>query len=390
MPRYSTLLDALPRYPFAKVGGLSREVEARDKIPIINARIGIPDKEAPLSIKRLMSDYILQGNSTYGYPVDVHPERGINELIDAIIQHYDERHGVDLKPENIAVTGWSKEVLHNLARVFGRGNGVIPEPVYPAYEGATILSGNKIRRIPTSKDSGWLPELEFKEDDVFLYFCDPNNPTGSVAKLKYYEELLEKMRRHDIGGIFDKAYKDYTFDDATKLVSITQVPELMRYGYEVVSYSKHYNFVGIGLGWIVSNPENITRWLNLSSQFSQGVPWFIQKAGVEALTNLEVKREMAEYMEELKGRRDALVNGFNKLGLKCEPPKATPYLWAEVPEGRNDEDFVLNRLLNKAHVAVMPGSYFGKSGRGYFRATVFLPKPKIDEAISRIEVIKDW
>ncbi len=389
MPRYSRLLDDVPQYPFARVGRLSREVEKRDGTKIINARIGIPDVEAPDSVKKLIAKYVLRDNSTYGYPIDVHPEEGIPELVDAIIQHYRERHGADLKPANIVVTGWTKEAIHNLARIFG-GTGIVPEPVYPAYESAIILAGHRLRRISTSEDTDWLPELEFEKDDGFFYFCDPNNPTGSVADLQYYEELLEQMRRHDVAGIFDKAYKDYTFDEHIRPVSITQVPELMDYGYEVVSFSKHFNFVGIGLGWIVSSPENIGRWLKLAGQFSQGVEWYKQMAGVEALTNPEVRKDMETYMAELKERRDLFVKGLNELGLQCKPPKATPYLWVKTPKGCDDEDFVLNKLLSKAHVAFMPGSYFGKSGKGHLRATVFLSRTKIQEALNRIEAIRDW
>ncbi len=129
MPRYSPQLSAIPEYPFARVGRLSREVEERDGISVVNARIGIPDEEAPPTLKRLMSEYVLADKSTFGYPVDVHPERGVPELIEAIIQHYKDRHGVTLAPENIAVTSWSKEALHHLARLYGEGNGVVPEPV---------------------------------------------------------------------------------------------------------------------------------------------------------------------------------------------------------------------------------------------------------------------
>ncbi len=164
----------------------------------------------------------------------------------------------------------------------------------------------------------------------------------------------------------------------------------MDYGYEVVSFSKHHNFVGIGLGWIVSSPENIDRWLKLSSQFSQGVPWYHQKAGVTALTDPQAQMFISAYMGKLKDRRDTFTGGFDKLGLECEPPQATPYLWVKVPEGYDDEDFVLNTLLNKAHVAFMPGSYFGESGKGYFRATLYVSEPDIAEALKRIEEVRNW
>ncbi len=389
MPRFSHLLDDVPQYPFARVGKLSREIEKRDGVEVINARIGIPDVEAPSTIKKVLSKYILQDQSTYGYPVDVHPEGGVNALVDAIVLHYRERYGVDLKRENIAVTGWTKEVLHNLARIFD-GAGIVPEPVYPAYESAIVLASKRVRRVQTNEDSNWLPHMEFEKDDGFFYFCDPNNPVGNIAEQDYYEDLLEKIRKQDIGGIFDKAYKDYVFDGETNPVSITQIPELMNYGYEVVSFSKHFNFVGLGLGWVVSSPQNISRWLRFSGQFSQGVEWYKQMAGMEALTNVDVKKEMSYYMNELKERRNVFVKGLNQLGLSCKLPRATPYLWVKVPESYGDEDFVLNKLLSEAHVAFMPGSYFGRSGEGYLRATIFLSKTKIREAIARIETIRDW
>ncbi len=389
MPRYTPLLNQVPEYPFAKVGRLTKEVQERDGIRVINARIGIPDEGVTPTIIRNMSEYIKEKGATYGYPVDVHPSRGIDDLVDAIRNEYKEKRGVELKPENIAVTGWTKSVLHNLPRLYNKGTAVILDPVYPAYEAAAVLSGNNIRRIPTSADTNWLPNFKFSEGDSFFYFCDPNNPTGAVADIKCYEKLLDDMKNNDVGGIFDKAYMDYTFDDTVPF-SITQLPELMDYGFEVVSFSKHFNFVGLGLGWVVSSPENIKRWRKLEDQYGQGVPWVIQKAGVEALSNQDARKEMGDYMDIIKERRDDLVKGLNDIGLKCEKPRATPYVWARVPEGYNDESFVLDKLLGEGHVAFMPGSYFGESGKGYFRATLFLSKEDVKETIKRIGEVRDW
>lgn len=389
--KYSSLVNKIPDYPFRKVGQISREAEERDGVRVINARIGIPDVEAPKAIKEAMAKFVLEDNSTFGYPCDVHPERGIPELIEAIIGQYEEKYSVKLKPENIAVIGWAKEVLHNLTRLFAPGTIQIPDPVYPAYEAATILSHHDIVRVRTSAETGWLPEFDFKDGNtVAFYFCDPNNPLGNMADEKYYHSLAEQAAAADVVGIFDKAYKDYVFDENTRPVSITQIPGLMDYGYEVVSFSKHYNFVGIGLGWIVSSEENINRWFKLSSQYSQGVAWYKQKTGAVALTSPAVKNEMQEYWNELKERRDIFSRGLNELGLKVEIPKTTPYLWVKVPDGYDDEDFVLNKLINDAHVAFMPGSYFGENGKGYCRATIFLPKSEIEEALDRISSIKSW
>ncbi|MCJ7604411.1 MAG: pyridoxal phosphate-dependent aminotransferase [Dehalococcoidales bacterium] len=392
--KFSPLLDRIPDYPFRKVGNISKKAQEKDGVPVINARIGIPDREAPASVKEAMARYVLEEKSTFGYPCDVHPERGIPELIDAIIGHYRERHGVTLKPENIAVTGWTKDALFNIIRLFDRGTVQVPDPVYPVYEGTSILSGNEVVRVHTGADTGWLPEYRLTgsegKDTVALYLCDPNNPTGSVAGRDYYETLLRDMEAADVAGIFDKAYKDYVFDAETKPLSITEIPGLMERGFEIVSLSKHFNFVGIGLGWIVSSEDNISRWLKLSSQYGQGVEWYKQKAGVDALTSPAVKAEMADYWAELTERRDVFTKGLQALGFSVTVPRATPYLWIKVPEGYDDEDFVLNTIIRRAHVALMPGSYFGANGAGYMRATIFLSIPEIEEALARIEKVKSW
>jgi LL-diaminopimelate aminotransferase len=390
--KFSSLLDRIPDYPFRKVGQISREVEKRDGIRVINARIGIPDREAPRAVKEAMSRYILSENSTLGYPVDVHPERGIPELVEAIIEDYRRKYDVALKPENIVVTDWNKEILHNIVRLFAPGTVYIPDPVYPAYEPAAVLAHHDVRRVRTSAATGWLPEFRFagETDPVAFYFCDPNNPTGAVADRDFYLSLLKEMESADVTGIFDKAYKDYVFDDATRPVSITQVPGMIDRGFEIVSFSKHYNYVGIGLGWIVSSGANIERWLKLSSQYTQGVAWYKQKAGVVALTDPAVRAEMQAYFRELKERRDVFTRGLLDLGLEVEIPRAAPYLWIRVPAGFSDEDFALKILIDKAHVAFMPGSYFGQNGRGFMRATLFLSLPEIDEALDRISKVKSW
>lgn len=386
------MLDRIPDYPFRKVGKISREAEQRDGIKVINARIGIPDKEAPRTVKEALAKAVATANSTYGYPCDMHPERGIPELIEAIIEDYRVKHNVKLRPENIMVTGWAKEVLFDMASMFDQGTIYIPDPVYPVYEAATVLSGHNPVRVTTSAATAWLPDFTFKAADkpAAFYFCDPNNPTGAVAEKSFYQSLLQKMKSADITGIFDKAYKDYVFDEKTKPLSITQFPEIMERGYEIVSFSKHFNYVGIGLGWIVSSEDNINRWLKHNSQHSQGVEWYKQKAGAETLTSPAIKAEMQEYLKELKTRRDIFTKGLRELGLKVEVPAATPYLWIKTPEGFNDEDFVLNILINKAHVALMPGSYFGESGRGHMRATLFLSISEIETALERIQKVKTW
>ncbi len=388
--RFSDVIGRIPEYPFARIGRIAQAVEQRDGIPVIRATIGNPDKEAPAALKECLARCIMQAGSTYGYPCDVYPRRGIPELIDAIIEDYYRRYNVRLAPGNIAVTSWAKEVLHHLVRMFGPGRVQIPDPVYPAYESATVLSSNVVERVKTSSETHWLPEFDLKKPGtVALYLCDPNNPTGSLAGRGFYQSLASSMKTYNVAGIFDKAYKDYLLDETARPVSITQIPALMDYGFEVYSFSKHYNLVGVGLGWVVSSEENIDTWLRLSGHLNQGVAWYRQKAGAEALTNPDVREEMRAYLDELRVRQRTMVDGLNSLGLRTRPSAATPYLWVEVPRPFQDEEFVFD-VVERAHVAFTPGSYFGDNGRGYFRATLFMSQQKIEEALERIDKARTW
>ena len=341
-------------------------------------------------MKQCLANCIMQVGSTYGYPCDVCPRRGIPELIEAIIEDYRRKYSIRLTPGNIAVTSWAKEVLHHLVRMFGPGKVQIPDPVYPVYESATALSSNIVERVKTSSETNWLPNFDLKKPGtVALYLCDPNNPTGSLADRGFYQSLASEMKTHNVAGIFDKAYKDYVLDETARPVSITQIPGLMDYGFEVYSFSKHYNLVGVGLGWVVSSEENIDTWLRLSGHLNQGVAWYKQKAGVEALTNPDVREEMKACLDELRVRQKTMVDGLNSLGLRTQPSASTPYLWVEVPRPYKDEEFVFD-MVERAHVAFTPGSYFGDNGRGYFRATLFMTQERIEEALERISKVRTW
>jgi aspartate/methionine/tyrosine aminotransferase len=98
---------------------------------------------------------------------------------------------------------------------------------------------------------------------------------------------------------------------------------------------------------------------------------------------------MNAYLDELRVRQKTMVDGLNSLGLRTQPSAATPYLWVEVPRPFQDEEFVID-LVERAHVAFTPGSYFGHNGRGYFRATLFMTQQKIEEALERMSKARTW
>ncbi|HSR12641.1 MAG TPA: aminotransferase class I/II-fold pyridoxal phosphate-dependent enzyme, partial [Thermodesulfobacteriota bacterium] len=152
---------------------------------------------------------------------------------------------------------------------------------------------------------------------------------------------------------------------------------------EIHSLSKSYNCCGWRSGMIVGNKDLVAALSKVKAHSDRGMFYPMQQASVEAL------RSPADFMERrnrtFQERRDVLVTGLNRIGLKAYPPKAAFYLWASVPENIASRDFCF-RALDEASVWMMPGSTYGKHGEGYFRIAFTHPVEKLAEAVRRLEV----
>ena len=108
----------------------------------------------------------------------------------------------------------------------------------------------------------------------------------------------------------------------------------------------------------------------------------IQDAAIVALTSPQdcVEEMCALYQK----RRDLVVDALRAIGVECEAPKATIYVWAKVPEGETSESFA-TKLLEEAHVVVTPGNGYGPEGEGYIRISLTTPDDRLLEAVDRIK-----
>jgi len=186
--------------------------------------------------------------------------------------------------------------------------------------------------------------------------------------------------------VFDVAYKDFSLDPHYHGPSAMEVPEAQDVVIEIGSFSKRYNMVGHRLGWAVGSEELISKLTRFKSFIDSGVTNAIQVGGIEALTNPDVNKEMKEQFKIYSKRADILVEGFNKLGLKCKKPKAGPYIWAKVKDEMTSTQFT-DIMFEKAQVSFLRGDGLGPSGEGYFRSTVFQQQDVLKDVLQRMETV---
>jgi LL-diaminopimelate aminotransferase len=239
--------------------------------------------------------------------------------------------------------------------------------------------------MPLLAENSFLPDLSSIPEEIarrakILWLNYPNNPTGAVASIGFFTEVIEFARQFDLLVAHDAPYTEVTFDgyDAP---SILQVPTAKEVAIEFNSFSKAYNMAGWRLGMAVGNPEAIKYIETYKSRQDSAHFAPIYAAGIAALEGdqgwLEVRNTI------YKERRDVVLAAFAQAGLHADTPRAALYIWARVPEDENDMDFC-NRMLEETNVSTTPGSVFGVHGDGYFRISLVTPSERIQGAMSRM------
>jgi LL-diaminopimelate aminotransferase len=213
-----------------------------------------------------------------------------------------------------------------------------------------------------------------------LWINYPNNPTSAVADLGFYEETVQFARKWDLAVCHDAAYSEVAFE-GYRPVSFMQAEGARDVGLEFHSLSKSYNMTGWRIGMAVGNAELIRGLFVIKSNVDSGVNQAIQKMGITALKGDQSC--IAENNATLQKRRDLLVAALQACGLRVQPPKASLYVWARIPDGYTSADFAA-RLIEDIGVVVSPGPIFGKAGEGFVRLSLTAPDERVEEGARRI------
>jgi LL-diaminopimelate aminotransferase len=250
------------------------------------------------------------------------------------------------------------------------------------------LAGGEPYYLPLTEENDFLPDLAAVPEHIarrakLLWLNYPNNPTGAVADLDFFERAARFAREHGIAVLHDGPYSEVAFD-GYRPVSFLQAAGARDVGIEFHSLSKSYNMTGWRIGMAAGNATVIDALMRVKSNLDSGIPQAIQRMAIAALEGPQDCIE--EHNRIYERRRDRLVAALSKLGLRLRPPRASLYLWARVPEGTTCVQFA-TRLLDEAGVVVTPGIGYGPSGEGYVRLSLTIPDEPLEEGVRRLEVL---
>jgi succinyldiaminopimelate transaminase len=370
----SPVLAELAQYPFARLDDWKADARARG-IDLLDFGMGDPRERTPSFIREALLASVDEVSSYPRAP-------GLPELRDAVAVWLDRRFAVSVDPDaEIVPTLGSKEAIFSFAQVaLGERRLVaVPEPAYPVYERGVLFAGGGVVTVPLREQSGWLPDLDAFDawDEIALFWtCYPNNPTGAVAPLSFYEELAERARVHGFLVCSDEAYSELYFDRPP--VSALQVEDRRN----VVCFntlSKRSSMTGYRSGFVCAPPEVVTALRSFRPTVGTAPQEFVQRASVAAWSD---EAHVDEVRALYRRKRDLLLPALEAGGLRLAGSDATFYLWVDV--GGPSEDFA-RRLLEHGIVCA-PGSFFGPAGEGYAR---FALVPTEEECARAAELLRE-
>ena len=384
--KFANRVSQLPPYVFAT---MAQRIAARraQGDHVINFGMGDPDIPMPdflvESLCRAAHD-----PATHRYPSYF----GLPALREAISAWYRRRFDVALDPmtEVLPLIG-SKEGIANIALAFCDPGEIalVPDPGYPVYRTGTIMADGQVYPVPLRAERGWLPDLaaipqEICEQANLLWLNYPNNPTGATADLAFFAEVVTFARRHDIIICHDNPYSEISYD-GYQPPSILQVPGAREVAVEFNSLSKTYNMAGARVGMVVGNPQVIEALSRIKSNIDSGLPTMLQQTALTALTGDQ--GWIAERNRIYQQRRDRLCQALCAAGITAPPPRASLYIWGQVPGEMTSAAFA-NHLFEQLAVVVTPGTSFGACGEGYFRMSVTVPDSEVAQAADRLATLR--
>jgi succinyldiaminopimelate transaminase len=377
----SPVLAELGQYPFTRLDEAKRRLAA-DGVRFIDFGVGDPYEAVDPRIRRALVDGL---EERMGYPLAV----GLPELREAIAGWASRRFGVGLDPDaEIVPTLGSKEAIFSLAQVLvgpDKDLVITTEPGYPVQERGARFAGADVLLLPLREPHGFLPDLGTLApgalDRAAIFWVNyPNNPTGAVAPLAFFEELAALAREHDFVLASDEAYSELYYGDEPP-ASALQVSD--RTNVAVFNtLSKRSSMTGYRSGFVAGDPQLIAALKQFRPTVGTAPQVFVQRAAIVAWSD----EEHVERTRELYRRKRAILEPvLHEKGIRIAGSAATMYLWLEVPDDHESSEAFATWLLETGLV-VAPGSFFGPAGEGYFRIALV---PTEDECRRAAELLRD-
>jgi alanine-synthesizing transaminase len=378
-------INDLPPYVFTIINSMKIE-QRRAGADVIDLGFGNPDiPSSEVAVEKLVEAARQGKNHRYSQ------SRGLPKLREAIAARYKRQFDVDLDPETeVLSTIGAKEGLSHLMWVLIDAGDValVPSPSYPIHLFAPMFAGGQVRYVRMGSNEDTLANLVEAYETSFpkprvAIISFPHNPTGACIDLDEMTKIVEFAREREIVLVHDFAYSDNGFD-GFQPPSILQVPGAKEVAVELWSATKSFSMAGWRMAFMLGNPEVITALTKLKSYLDYGTFQPIQIATTVVLN------EDPEYPKEVnsiyQSRRDALVDGLNRIGWQIEKPRGSMFVWAPVPEAYKEHDSIefAKLLVKDGLVATSPGVGFGPGGEGHVRFALIENEQRIAQAVANI------
>ncbi|MCP8317087.1 MAG: aminotransferase class I/II-fold pyridoxal phosphate-dependent enzyme [archaeon] len=330
---------------------LAKKME-KEGSKIIHLEVGEPDFGPPEKVKRATYDAISKGYTHYTEP------SGILNLRESIANSVSERYGIDLSPEQVAITSGGRfSVYASILSILSPGDeAIVIQPAWPAYVDCIESIGRAIS-IKTNLEDGWRPDIEFisnliNDSTKMIIINYPNNPTGKVLEKRDMKALVDLAMERNVTILSDEVYSNYSFKPFNSILEFHDCKSIC-----VSSFSKSHGMTGFRIGYAISDVETIKKISRVQALASTSVPEFIQYAAIEAL---KCKNDVKRYANIIRERINLVCKALKKMNLSYYEPDGAFYVFPQLSKNRNFDagKFALD-LLNDKNVCVAPGITFG-------------------------------
>ncbi len=350
-------------------------------VDVISFALGEPDFDTPEHIKNAAIEALNQGFTHYT------PSPGIPELREAIAEKSLNENKIPCEASNVIVTPTKLGIFASVLALVGKDDEVIvPDPGFVSYfqiisfanakaVGVKVTQEDDFRLLPEKVSEAMTPKTKV------IILNTPNNPTGNVATREDLKGIADLAEDHNLHIITDEIYEKIIYEG--EHYSIASFDNMFERTLTINGFSKSYAMTGWRLGWVLANEDIVKEIQKIQQHSISCCVSFAQKAGIVALKGTQEPIE--EMVSEFKMRRDLLINGINSIpGLSCTKPHGAFYAFTKFDHDTPSVEFA-KLLIEKAHVAVTPGSAFGRNGEGYIRFSYATSQEKIIEGLKRVE-----
>ena len=364
--RFAERMDRLGTEGAFEVLARARRLEASGR-HVVHLEIGEPDFATPDNITEAAMSAIAADYTHYT------PAGGIMEAREAVARFVGRRLGVETDPTEVVLVPGSKNVLLFvlLACVEAGEEVIYPDPGYPVYSSLVNFVGAVPVPVRLREDRGFRMDLDELEALItprtrLLILNSPQNPTGGVLTAEDVDVVARLAVDHDLLVLSDEIYSQIVYGH--QHVSVLSQPGMKERTVLMDGLSKAYAMCGWRLGYGVAPRALAARMETLMINSSSCAAAFTQMATIEALESAESAAAVERMVAQFRSRRDLVVAGLNAMpGVRCQLPEGAFYAFPNIEETGLDERELADDLLQRAGVALLPGTAFGAAGAGFLR-----------------------